>query len=113
VLYVRPALSDVYLKKAKRSIFSYTPTGAVMHAAKSAMEKDFQKKISLIGLTVEIEVTDSVTGKALGQLIETRGSKQEPTSWEEVESLFRSFGTRFRCRMDNIRRKERVDCRAS
>ena len=111
VLFVSLALSEVHLKKAKRGIFSYTPLGAVVHATRSAMEKDFQNKISLIALTVELEVTDSQSGEIMGQSVEMRGSKKEPTSWDEVSALMLSYGARLSCRMGNTRRDEQVNCR--
>ncbi len=111
VLFVSLALADVYLKKAKRGIFSYTPIGALTHAAKRAMENDFQKKISVIALSIELEVIDSQSGAILGQSVEQRGNTDEPTTWDEVNALMLSYGVRFTCRMDNTRRNEQVNCR--
>jgi len=111
VLFVSLALADVHLKKAKRGFLSYTPLGALAHAAKSAMEQDFQKKISVIALSIEVEVTDSQSDAILGQTVEQRGNKDEPTTWDEVNALMLSYGARFTCRMDNTRRDEQVNCR--
>ncbi len=111
VLFISWALTEVHLKKAKRGFFTYTPIGAVVHATKTALEKDFENKISLIALTVELEVTDSQSGEIMGQMVEPRGDKEEPTSWDEVNELMLSYGTRLKCRLDNTRRDEQMACR--
>ena len=111
VLHIQPAFSEVHLRKAKRRLLSYTPVGFVVHTAKSAIQKDFHKKISLISLTIEIEIIDSVTGEVMGMAVDTRaGNKKEPTGWESTEALMHSYGKRFKCRMDNTRQVEQVDC---
>ncbi len=111
VLYVSLALADVHLKKPRRRLLGYTPIGLVANAAKNAIQNDFQQKISLIALTVEIEVTDSQTDEIMGQAVEQRGNEDEPTSWDEVNALMLSYGKRFACRMDNTRREEQMNCR--
>ena len=110
VLFVSLALADVHLKKAKRGFLSYTPIGLVANAAKSVLVSDFQNKISLTALTIEVELTDSQSDEIMGQHVEPRGNEDEPTSWEEVDTLMRSYGSRLRCRMDNTRRDEQVNC---
>ncbi len=112
VAYIRTALVDIYFKKAKRGLFSYTPTGALLHAARNALQDDFTQKISLIALTVEMEAIDSLNGEILGQGIESQGSKGEPANWEAVESIIASWGMRISCRMENTRRDEQVNCQA-
>ena len=44
VLYMRWAITDLYLQKKKRGILSYTPLGMVVHATKSAAVRDLWKK---------------------------------------------------------------------
>ena len=113
VLYVRFAISNVQLKKHKKGLLGYTPIGLVAGAAKSAMTSDFTKKIDLKGLTMEMEILDSISEDQLAALLETRsGKKDEPASWEELESLITVYSHRVGCRLDNARRTEenRVDC---
>jgi len=113
VLYVRFALSNVQLKKHKKSLLSFTPVGLVVGAAKSALTSDITKKIDLKGLTVEMEVLDSSDQQQLAAAMEVRsGSKQEPASWAELEALIGVYGQRMRCRLNNARIAEesRVDC---
>ena len=111
VLYLRVGLTDLYLKKAKRGLLSYTPIGAVAHAAKSAMQDDIMKKISLISTTVEGELLDSTSGIVLAAIVEGRGQakdkkkkiKEEASSWGEIAALLQSYATRLKCRIDNSR----------
>ena len=113
VLYMRFAISNVQLKKKKKGLFSYTPIGLVAGAAKSAMTSDFTKKIDLKGVTVEVEILDSVSEEQLAALLEMRsGKKDDPASWAELEALITVYGQRVGCRLDNARKTEenRVDC---
>jgi len=114
VLYLRFAFTNLQLKKQKRRLLSYTPIGLVTHAVKSGMS-DITKKIDLKGITIEMELIDSTTEEQFAAIIETRAdTEEEPTSWEEVESLLVVYAQRFRCRLDNAHRPEedRVDCLA-
>jgi hypothetical protein len=113
VLYVRFALSNLQLKKKKKGLLSFTPIGLVAGAAKSAMTSDFTKKIDLKGLTLEIEVLDSISEQQLAAALEVRSSaKKEPALWAEVQALLGVYGERMRCRLNNSRMAEesRVDC---
>ncbi len=113
VLYLRFAVSNLYLKKKKKGLLSYTPVGLVASAAKSALTSDFTKKIDLKELTIEMEVLDSSNGEQLAALLESRsGQKEEPASWAELEKLIAVYSQRVRCRLDNARVTEenRVDC---
>ena len=44
VVYLRWAISDLYLKKKKRSVLSYTPVRLVVHATAQAAIRDLWKK---------------------------------------------------------------------
>ena len=57
VLYLRAAVGNLYLKKHKRSIFSYTPVGFVVHGA-AGMAKEVTEKIDVSKMTIEAEVLD-------------------------------------------------------
>ncbi len=113
VLYVRFAISNIQLKKKKKGLFSYTPIGLVVGAAKSAMTSDFTKKIDLKGLTIEMEILDSTSEEQLAALLQTRSEKKdEPVSWAELEALIAVYSQRVRCKLDNARvaEEKRVDC---
>ena len=116
-LVLRVALSNVHIKKHKRSLFSYTPVGAVANVAKGAFE-DVMAKVDLNVAMVEIEVVDVSTGDVLGAATVKHGkegSKKEVTSWEEVQADFVLVGKRLACRLNNARMPEasRVDCVAA
>jgi len=110
VLYVRVAVGDLMLKKHKRSIFSYTPVGIVVHGA-AGLTKEITEKIDLKGMKIEGEVLDS---RSLGQFAAftmSRGSlggkaEGEATSWNELTGLFGVVGKRLRCRLDNSGKPE-------
>jgi hypothetical protein len=113
VLHLRMALSNVYLKKKRKRLLSYTPIGLVAGVAKSIVISDITKKIDLKGFTVEMEVLDSTTEERFAALLEIRsGTKAEPASWKDVEELIALYSQRVRCRLDNARVAEskRVDC---
>lgn len=120
VLYLRLAAVDLYLKKKKRGFLSYTPIGAVVHASKQAAVKDLWKKIDIVELGLEVEVTDSVTGEIIGAgtsshgMRKGEGQEQDPVSWEELDAVMSTAGERVRCQLDNARLEEgaRQDCTA-
>lgn len=119
--YIRWALGDVYLKKKKRMILSYTPLGMVVHATAQAAVRDVWKKIDINELGLKIEWLDSTSGELLsaGQanrgLRKSKGQKAEIVSWEELYALFYTIGEQTRCHMDNGKLPEAdrtVDCDA-
>ena len=48
VLYLRLALTDLYLKKKRRGILSYTPVGAVLHVGADLLLKDLMDEVDII-----------------------------------------------------------------
>jgi Protein of unknown function (DUF3313) len=48
VAYIRIAIANLYLKKKKRGILSYTPMGFVVHSTMQAAVRDLWKKIDII-----------------------------------------------------------------
>ena len=110
VLYIRTAVGDLYLKKHKRSILSYTPVGFVVHGA-AGLSKEITEKIDVSKMTIEAEVLDSQSLEQLAAMTTTRGSldknaTQEATSWDEMTGLFSVLGKRLRCRLDNAGKPE-------
>ena len=118
VVYVRWAITDLYLKKKKRGFLSYTPIGFVVHATAQAAIRDVWKKIDMVELNIEVEFVDGVTGDVLAAIVAERGArktddqKQELVSWEELDATINTFGLRLRCSLDNARieASSREDC---
>ncbi len=119
VVYMRWAISDLYLRKKKRGFLSYTPIGYVVHATSQAAIRDLWKKIDIVELGLKIEWTDSVSYEVLsaGQTKrgarKTRGQKEDLVSWEELDALFMTMGEQTRCHLDNNKLAESeksLDC---
>ena len=58
VLYVRMALKDLYIKKEKRGLLSYTPVGMVAHGV-ADMASDAVDKTTLVEMKVEVEMQET------------------------------------------------------
>jgi len=108
VLYMRWAITDLYLQKKKRGILSFTPLGMVVHATKSAAVRDLWKKIDIAELSMELELSDLVTGEILGAAIthqlglrKASGQKAELVSWQALDALFTTVGERLSCVLRN------------
>ncbi len=107
-IYIRWAITDLYLQKKKRGILSYTPAGFVVHATKSAATRDLWKKIDIAELRIEIEVSDVVTGEVLFAGIsrkqgfrKQKGEKADIVSWQDLDALFETMGARISCNLAN------------
>jgi len=120
-IYMRWAITDLYLQKKKRGILSYTPVGMVVHATKSAATRDLWKKIDIVELSLEIEYSDVVTGEIIAAGIahqlgfrKQKGEKADVVSWQELEALFDTVGERMVCGLSNseVREEEWQDCAA-
>jgi len=118
-LYMRWAITDLYLQKKKRGILSYTPVGMVVHTTKSAATRDLWKKIDIAELRIEIELTDVVTGEVIVAGIshqqgfrKQKGEKADLVTWQELEALFDTTGARLSCGLSNAGKpdEEKVDC---
>ena len=90
-IYMRWAITDLYLQKKKRGILSYTPVGMVVHATKSAATRDLWKKIDIVELSLEIEYSDVVTGEIIAAGIahqlgfrKQKGEKADVVSLQEL-----------------------------
>ncbi len=118
VLFLHWALTDLYLKKKKRSILTYSPLGQVVHYSRQAAIKDLWKKIDIVEMTVELEMVDSGTGEILAAGVDSSGHRKTKTeeqdlvTWEELDAQMSTIGERVRCRMDNARRPaaDRENC---
>lgn len=120
VLFMRWAITDLYLKKKKRGILSFTPIGAVVHGTRQATIKDLWKKIDIVEMGVEIEFLDSTGGEQLAAVTLMSGQRkdkkkdreQDLVTWEELDATMQTFGERVRCNLDNARLEEsrRQEC---
>ena len=115
VLYLSVALTNLKLTKKKKSILGYTPAGLVTGAVRGAATSNIAKKAYLQGVVLELEAFDSITNERLVAIIDSRGSDaKNPSSWEELEELMATYGTRMQCRFNNSRlpAEQRVNCLA-
>ncbi len=119
VVLMRWAISDLYLKKKKRNILSYTPVGMVVHTTRQAAIRDLWKKVDIVELGLMIEWTDSVSGEVLSAgkakqgVRKSRGQKEDLVTWEELDAMFMSIGEQTRCHLDNnklLEGSKRLDC---
>ena len=117
-LYMRWAIVDLYLRKKKRGILSYTPMGMVVHTTRQAAIRDLFKKVDIVELGLQVEFTDAVSGEILAALTskqgtrKARGQEEDLVTWEELDAMFNTLGERTRCYLDNAEREEdeRRDC---
>lgn len=122
VVYMRWAVTDLYLKKKKKNFLAYTPIGFVVHSTAQMAVRDLWKKIDIVELSLEVEFLDSQTGELLGAVMvdrghrkdKAKGQKQELVSWEDLDATMRTFGERLRCNLDNgrLERSDWEDCSA-
>ncbi len=113
VLYVRAAMSNIKLKRAKMGVTDYVPVGLATMPIRRAATTDISKKAILSGMVFELEVFDSVTGERLFAMIDSRGADAEnPTSWDQIDQLARDHGEVMLCRLANSRFSEvaRANC---
>ena len=99
------AVTEVLLKK-KRGLLSYTPVGAVAHAATSnSTVKDLEglaQKVQLQGANLEIELVDATTGELLAIRIlkfgggdKMKGSETWDMVRQEIGELVERFYTNY------------------
>jgi len=111
VLYLRFALADLELIKKKRGLTSYSPTGFIAHATVQGLTKDLAKKVRIDYLTIELELTDSMTGEVLMAGVISKGreeedEKSEIVQWEVFEAYLQNLGRRIECRLSNAKLPE-------
>ena len=107
-------------KRIWRGEVPYTPVGFVVHSTRQAAIKDLWKKIDIIEMGLEMELTDSQSGEIFAAMVSQQGHRetddveQDPVTWEELDAMFLTIGERMRCAMDNARIAEdaRADCSA-
>jgi hypothetical protein len=119
VLYIRPAVTDLYLKKKKRGILAYTPAGAVVKLGADAI-RDMMSKIDIIEVAIQMEFQDSVTQEVLGAIIIKRGARKNKETGQKLTRYdfkylrleMHYYGGRLACSLDNARTPDgqQVDC---
>jgi uncharacterized protein DUF3313 len=99
VLVLRLAITNLKMKKKKRSLFGYMPIGAAVTAIQGAAGK----RIILSEATIEAELLDGESGERLGTLIDNLSEsvgKDEKPSWGSLEKALTFYAKRFRSRLD-------------
>ncbi len=119
VLYLRVALTDLYLKKEKRGIWAYTPAGAVVQMGADQV-RDMMSKIDIIEMALQGELLDSQTQEVLLAAIVKRGARKDKATgqklvridFDEFRAVVREYGARLACRLDNAKKPESqwIDC---
>ena len=119
VLYIRVALTDLYLKKKRRGILGYTPVGAVAKLGVDAI-RDMMKKIDIIEMAIQVEFQDSVTEEVIGAIIIKRGARKNKETGQKLTRYdfkflrleMQYYSARLACSLDNARAPEaqQVDC---
>jgi hypothetical protein len=119
VLYIRVALTDLYLQKERRGIWAYTPAGAVVKLGADAV-REMMKKIDIIEAAIQMEFQDSVTEEVLGAIIIKRGARKNKKTgqkltrydFDELRLELQFYSARVACRLDNARTPDaqQVDC---
>ena len=119
VLYIRVALTDLYLKKKRRGVLGYTPVGAVAKLGVDAI-RDMMKKVDIIEIAIQMEFQDSVTEEVIGAIIIKRGARKNKETGQKLTRYdfkflrleMRYYSARLACSLDNARVPEaqQVDC---
>ena len=119
VLYMRIALTDLYLKKKKRGFMSYTPVGALVQVGSDAI-KDMMSKVDIIEMALQAELLDSQSAEVLGAIVIKRGARKDKKTgqklvrmdFDEFRAVLREYGARFSCRLEYSRLPEsqQIDC---
>ncbi|KAF0101791.1 MAG: hypothetical protein FD187_1834 [bacterium] len=104
VLVLRPALTNVQIKKKSRGLLSFTPIGLVAYAAREAYAKEY----SLEKAALEVEVLDGVSGERIGVLIDrspekTNVSEDKSLDWTRIEDTYTFYAKRLQQRLDAAR----------
>jgi hypothetical protein len=119
VLYLRVALTNLYLKKEKRGILGYTPIGAAVKVGKDAL-RDMLSKVDIIEMALQAEWLDSQSEEVLGAIVIKRGArkvketgqKEQRMDFVRFREIVEGYGARFACLLDNTRQQvpQQIDC---
>ena len=120
VLYMRVALTDLFLKKKKRGILGYTPIGAVVKLGADAA-REMMEKVDIIELALQVEFQDSQTQEVLAAIVVKRGARKDKKTdqkrvridFDEFNSILQEYSARLVCRLENAKLPDgqsAVDC---
>lgn len=119
ILYLRIALTDLYLKKKKRKLLAYTPIGAVAKVGADAL-RDMMDKVDIIEMALQVELVDSETEEVLGAAIIKRGARKDKSTdqklvridFDEFREIVAEYSARVGCRFDNsdLPEAQWIDC---
>ena len=119
ILYLRIALTDLYLKKKKRRLLAYTPVGAVAKAG-ADLVREMMDKVDIIEMALQMEFVVSDTGEVLGASVIKRGARKDKTTGQklvriefgEFREIVIEYGARIDCRLDNgdLPEAQWIDC---
>jgi hypothetical protein len=119
VLYLRLALTDLYLKKKKRGVLTFTPVGRVAHIG-AELVMDMMSKVDIIEMALQAELLDSQSQDVLAAMVIKRGARKdketgqklERMDFDEFRAVLQGYGARFSCRLENAKLPEpqQVDC---
>jgi len=115
VLFIRIAITDLYLKRKKGEVIVYQPIGSV---SDEELLRTLLKKVDIIELAFQMEFVDSVTEELLGAIVIRRGElkKRNATDgrldFKEFWAIVDEYADRVRCRFDNAKlpKDEWIDC---
>ena len=119
VLFARVALTDLYLKKEKRRLLSYTPTGVVAKFGADAL-REMMSKVDIIEMALQGEMLDSQSEEVVAAIVIKRGARKDKATgqklvrldFDEFEAIVLEYGARVACSLDNAKKPEpqRIDC---
>ena len=116
VLFMRIAITDLYLRKKKGAVIVYQPIGLV---SDEDMLRTLLKKVDIIELALQMEMVDSVTEEPLGAIVIRRGELKRGRKgadgrldFAEFWAIVNEYADRVRCRFDNAKlpKDEWLDC---
>ncbi len=98
VLRARLAITNVKMKKKKRSVLGYMPIGAALTAVKDMAGL----RVILSESMIEAELIDSETNETIGLLVDTASSDtpEGKDSWEALQDSLSFYAKRLRKRLD-------------
>ena len=119
VLYIRVALTDLYLKKEKRGILGYSPWGAAAKVGIDAV-RDMMSKVDIIEMALQVEMQDSQSEEVLAATVIKRGARKDKETgqklvrmdFDEFKAILQRYTARFACRLDSAKKPEpqQIDC---
>lgn len=120
VLFMRVALTDLYLKKKPgKQTGGYTSIGS---ESPEKMIRNMLKYFDVVEMALQLEVVDLETEELLGAIVIQRGERDSKSAGESDQHLdfaefldvVSEYADRVRCRFDNgkLPREEWIDCTA-